>query len=311
MYAGKTLHILNGDATKDIFLRTDLKTESYTVWREMMCEGPAEEFLHDPAFWKKREQYICKHFGETPEGYFDKVIMEQIRLEAFLSDYDEIILWFEHDVFCQINLVALLAWLNRLDLRGQKLYTVSIGSHPEIERFKGYGQLSPRQLHQLLPHKMELSKADIHFAESAWKAYASKTPADIEQLLNNIPPHFPFLKSALQLHLQRLPHFQTRINLLEQKILQQLQENVMEKYELMRWMVEDDLEYGFTDRQFLAIIHRLKPFYDITDNGLQINQAGLDILNGKANGSLLPPQSVGCIAAGYYWEPTNGKTVMC
>src|ERR1700683_3106691 len=100
MYSGKTLHILNGDATRDVFRRTALKDEQQLVWREMLCEGPVSGHLHDPAFWKRREEYICVRYNEKPEGYFDKVIMEQIWLEAFVDDYSEIVLWFEHDLFC-------------------------------------------------------------------------------------------------------------------------------------------------------------------------------------------------------------------
>jgi hypothetical protein len=310
VYSGKTLHILNGDATRDVFKRTELKDEHHLVWREMLCEGPAEEFLHDPAFWKKREEFICKHYGETPEGYFDKVIMEQIRLEAFLDDYSEIILWFEHDLFCQINLIGLLSWLSRHDMRGKIISVVSINSHSEISRFKGYGQLSPRQLHQLLPQKKELQKSDIQFAGKAWKAYADNDPRGLEHLLNEVPAAFPYLKAALLLHLQRLPFTDNGLNLIERKTLELLAVTPLTRYELMRALIEWDLNYGFTDTQFLNIIHRLKPLHDNGDL-LTINSAGERVLKGTANLLDYSPDrySVGGAGEQYRWD-ANVKRVI-
>lgn len=303
MYTGRTLHILNGDATLEVFMRTTLKDEHHAVWREMMCEGPVSDYLHDPAFWKRREEYICKRYGEKPEAYFDKVVLEQIRLDAFLDDYSEIILWFEHDLFCQINLMAILAWLTQRNLRGTIVSVVSINHHPEIANFKGLGQLSPRQLHQLLGQKQELTKDDLQFARQIWRLYCQADPRELEATISEIPSSFPFLGAALKAHLQLLPNKNTGLNVIDQKILELASQQSLTKFELMRQLLEWDNIYGFGDTQLLAIINRLRPILQQLDTVVPTFEA-IQALEGKLNVGryLTEPLLAGGASPTYKWD---------
>src|SRR6185295_19412984 len=61
-----------------------------------------------------------------------------------VSDAEELILWFEHDLFDQLALARLLARLARRGLP-QQLTIVSIDRHPEVPSFVGLAQLRPEQ----------------------------------------------------------------------------------------------------------------------------------------------------------------------
>ena len=71
------------------------------------------------------------------------------RLEAF-ADYDEVVLWFEHDLFDQLLLIRHLDWFSRRDLGRTKLSLICIGEFPGFEPFHGLGQLDADQLTSLL-----------------------------------------------------------------------------------------------------------------------------------------------------------------
>ncbi len=67
------------------------------------------------------------------------------------ADADEVVLWFEHDLFDQLNLIWLLDALAGAGTPEQRVRLVVIGEHPEVDPFHGLGQLSPAQLLALFP----------------------------------------------------------------------------------------------------------------------------------------------------------------
>ena len=104
-----TLHIVNGDSTAEILKKTTLLGD-IIVWRELLCEGPVCKDFGSDEFWKLRYDYFESELGVSKLEYFDKIIKETVRLED-VSEYSEVVLWFEFDLFCQINLMVLCSYL--------------------------------------------------------------------------------------------------------------------------------------------------------------------------------------------------------
>ncbi len=64
-------------------------------------------------------------------------------VEGYRS-YDEVVLWFEHDLFDQLLLVRLLDWFSARDLGLTRLSLISIAEHPAVPRFVGmWGSSAP------------------------------------------------------------------------------------------------------------------------------------------------------------------------
>ena len=64
--------------------------------------------------------------------------------------YDELVLWFEHDLFDQLNLIQVLDWIHRHVPAGKPVSLVSIGAFPGHPDFKGLGELAPDDMASLL-----------------------------------------------------------------------------------------------------------------------------------------------------------------
>ena len=100
------LHLLNGDQ-----LAHQLQGASYfqthLVFREALIVGPVKSTSLD-AFWKIRTEFIAASYGATAEEYAQKTVSEIERLPALPEDA-EICLWFEDDLFCQVNLWFMLS----------------------------------------------------------------------------------------------------------------------------------------------------------------------------------------------------------
>ena len=165
----KTLHILNGDSSLNQIKQTNIKGDTF-VWRELLCEGETKFDLRSDEFWQTRIQFFNEYFD-----YFEKEKLIELKDQFFslkISAYKEIVLWFEYDLFCQINLIALLSWLKQSNV-DTKIYLICIGEHPNYRKLVGLGEITHIEFEQQYEHKIQLGKADLEFASKIWKIYCS------------------------------------------------------------------------------------------------------------------------------------------
>jgi hypothetical protein len=138
----------------------------------------------------RAEFWLSRGFADSAaklEGY-DQGVDEAASAE-------EMILWFEHDLFDQLALSRLIARLARRGLP-QQLTIVSIDRHPEVPNFLGLGQLKPEQLAELWPRRTPLSRDGIDEAITAWIAVTAADPRALPFLTRRIKA-MPFLAGAL------------------------------------------------------------------------------------------------------------------
>ena len=70
-----------------------------------------------------RARYIATRQWATYHDAIRKAREWDATLESF-ADYDEIVLWFEHDLFDQLLLIRHLEWFSRRDLGDTKLMLI-------------------------------------------------------------------------------------------------------------------------------------------------------------------------------------------
>jgi hypothetical protein len=71
--------------------------------------------------------------------------------------YDELILWFEHDLFDQLNLIQLLSYVHERLPATKSVSLVCIGSFPGRPHFKGLGELTPGEFNSLFGHRQRVT----------------------------------------------------------------------------------------------------------------------------------------------------------
>src|ERR1700752_3595020 len=96
------LHILNGDATATVFANAGLAGD-VLVWRDILVEGPLTVEWTEPAVLAARAAYLAERFGIDAAQYVSGVHVQEDGLAAALK-HDEVVLWFEQDLFCAVNL---------------------------------------------------------------------------------------------------------------------------------------------------------------------------------------------------------------
>lgn len=164
------VHVCNGDATADLLSLADLPGD-IRVWADSLDRGPVLP-VSDDEHYRVRAEYWAAHGGS---GDNRKKLVDFDRGFDEAAKAEELILWYEHDLFDQLALIRLLARLQRRGLPAQ-LTIVSIDRHPEVPNFLGMGQLEPTQIAELWPRRAPLSRDAIDEAVTAWIAFTSGDP---------------------------------------------------------------------------------------------------------------------------------------
>ena len=110
----KTLHILNGEEMKSAFQQTRfLEGESMVPFNEAMCVGQTCEKIFSGEFIKTR---ALTH--GVSEDEYRQITVENLEA-VFHHKNNNLKLWFDEDMFCQINLLTLLGWLDQIGYEGK------------------------------------------------------------------------------------------------------------------------------------------------------------------------------------------------
>ena len=117
----------------------------------------------------------------------------------------EVVLWFEHDLFDQLNLIWLLDALAEAGTPEQRVRLVVIGEHPEVDPFHGLGQLSPAQLLALFPDRQTLTSEALDEARAAWADVCAPDPRPLARRATSPSRHWPWLPGALRRLVEELP----------------------------------------------------------------------------------------------------------
>ncbi|WP_199120588.1 DUF1835 domain-containing protein [Pedobacter sp. ASV28] len=246
----KTLHILNGEATLTVFRDTGIKGE-VLVWNEVLAQGPVAL----TKLWNIRANYICENYKIDKEDYTHKVLKEVRKLDK-ASIYEDIILWFEFDLVCQINLCYILSHLYKTNALG-KIHLICPDSFNGIANFNGLGQLNPKQLESLLATKVLLQPHDFIIADKIWKAYANQDISVLTALLYSDFGNLAMTKPALTAYLQTFASNNKGLNIIEQFLLEQLNGGNNKKEALQQFWNTYPI-YGFTDLHLSLILEKLK-----------------------------------------------------
>ncbi|MGB5275042.1 MAG: DUF1835 domain-containing protein [Flavobacteriaceae bacterium] len=274
------LHITNGDNFTNRLQTLNLKGDIIT-WREMLCEGKTLTNVGSETFWKTRFEFLHKNYKVSKSWFIEKTLKEYRSL-CNHKQQDEIVLWFEYDLFCQVNMLAVLSWL-KTHRKYAQIYLVCSGKEDETDHLYGLTELDDQQLLSLYENKVELAQDDIEFADYVWQLYCSDNPIRLENLTDFEQYQFSYLSEVLHAHLRRFPTIKNGLNEMENNILQQAMQSKPEnKKVFMDTLLHNQGVLGFGDTQYERAITRLKPLFSNFDP-VKLSKKGKEILEGRTS----------------------------
>ena len=268
------LHIHNGDSTASTARQAAIPGEHF-AFREALIAGPVPSNLKDAEWRKLRAAHLSAAYG----GDAAEREQELLRQEETLSGskaHDEVVLWFEHDLFCQLHLIYLLDWFAARDAGQTRLSLICIGEFPGRKNFRGLGELNAAQLASLFGTRHRVSALELKTASAAWAAYCSSEPTALQSLVRSDTSAMPFLQSALRCHLARFPSIRNGLGRIENRGLALINDGLENFRELFPRFGEAEPGFGLGDFQFYLALKQLN----------EGRAPLLNIKNGATNGKL-------------------------
>ena len=274
------LHITNGDDITKSITELELPGE-IIVWREMLCEGPTSVNLDSKEFFDKRKKFLTKAYDISPEHYETKFINELKRLTV-ATGYDEIVLWFEFDLFSHINMLAVINFL--LDTKEPvPVYLVCSKKLQDEKEFFPLSQLSLKHLKNHYDQRIPLNIDDLETAALMWQLYNGDNPQKLKSLITR-ETNFEYLSSCIRAHLERFPNVATGLNSLEKNVLKLIQNNnITSVNQLVGYTLEYQGYFGLGEMQIRRMINSLSMFFQEKEDKVSLTESGIEALNGTRN----------------------------
>lgn len=203
------LHLTNGDTAVDA-LRAAGMEGPVVPWRDVLHEGPVPAGLAPEDLRAVRAAFIAA------QGWGDAaaVAADFARRDATLADaaaHDEVVLWFEHDLYDQLQLLQVIDHLTAAGVEaGVTLVTTD----------HYLGPAEPARLRALFSSRTPLAAAQRRLAAAAWQAFRAPEPTALAALTAGDTEALPFLGGALVRLLEEYPEARTGLSRSERQILE-------------------------------------------------------------------------------------------
>ena len=212
----RALHVTNGDSAAGTLLETVL-VERVLPWRDALHEGPVPA-VADDELRRIRAEFLA-----------DDVPAEAAAIRSWLEERDrmltenaggEFVLWFEADLYDQLQLVQALARFAELAVDPARITLICIGEHLGIAHFGGLGELDAEQLTRLAgAAATRVSEGALDLARDAWTAFRADHPRDLATIARTHHPELRFLAEAFDRLSREYPSTRDGLSLTERRIL--------------------------------------------------------------------------------------------
>jgi hypothetical protein len=200
------LHITNGDCAVSALSRA--VSGEWLPWRDVLHEGPVHGGIALEELSRRRAAFIAQA-GWAPLAVVQDQFAERDRRLQHATAHEEVVLWFEHDLYDQLQLAQLLDWF---------------ASHPHprlslVCEAEYLGDMTAARAAHLFGARTAASGAQLKAGAAAWAAFASAHPQRID------PGAFPelrFLGAALRRLLEEYPWRGDGLSRLERQALEAL-----------------------------------------------------------------------------------------
>lgn len=214
------LHVTNGDSAAEGLRASGIPGE-VLPWRDILHEGPVLADMDLDDMSTARARFIVE---AGLGGPYEQVLQSFQERDAAMRRHadvgDEVVLWFEHDLYDQLQLAQILDWFGREKGNAARLSLICIDAFPGHPAFHGLGELRPDELATLFPVRHAVSPAEFALAHATWAAFGSWDPTALEDVLATDTSALPFLRPALLRLLEEYPSVVDGLSRTERELLQ-------------------------------------------------------------------------------------------
>jgi hypothetical protein len=272
-----TLHVTNGDSVLYVFRKAGI-AGTYLAWRDGLHEGPV------PAHASLEETSAVRARFLAGRGYGNpiRLIADFQRRDATLrraAEFDEVVLWFEHDLYDQLQLLQILTALEDERLGPERTSIVQSDEY--------LGTMTADEISPLLARRRPVTPATFASARRAWNRFTSASAAELFASASEDAIGLPFLRAAARRLCEEYPWVRDGLSRSQRQALQAIAQGPGTPAELFRRSQARE-EAGFLgDSVFLRIVQDLRqsslPLVEGEEGALVPTAFGRRVLAGDAD----------------------------
>jgi len=272
------LHVTNGDSVAVPLSQSALGGEAL-AWRDAYHEGPVRSGERSRLI-DARAAFLSSCGWGDEDAIRDDLLARDARFVAALREGREIVLWFEHDLYDQLQLVDVLALAGETGFDPEQLELIEIGAFAGRPGFRGLGELTVAELESLWPQRRAVTDEDTAGAQRAWEAVRRADPRGLAGVRLDPPPSRPFLAAALGRLLEELPDVDDGLSRTERQLLELLDDGPLLTGAL--FVASQDREEApfHGDAWILRTLAELTPLVSLTEGSAEITDTGRRVLAG-------------------------------
>ena len=270
------LHVTNGDVVAEL-VRDARLPGAIVPWQDVLHEGP----VPGPSCSHEEMRDVRARFIETcgwsPYEAAYAMFAARDGTLAAVQGTEEVVLWFERDLYDQLQLIQIL---DRLGARRASL--IDLGEP------RRNGVVDVRALYE---RRVAVAGAARQLGRDAWRAFTSPDPTDLERLLDAGTADLPFVEAALLRQLEEFPSTRDGLSRTERQLLDSVGLGVSSGSELFERATAPEERPYLGDVPFLLYVGRLRdggvPLLAERDGASELTEAGRAVLAGKEDHVLL------------------------
>ncbi|MBL4757694.1 MAG: DUF1835 domain-containing protein [Rhizobiales bacterium] len=240
-----SLIITNGDSAADL-LNAAGKQGVIEPWRDCLHLGPVPATDSDADLRNIRAAYLAD-MSDRDKAEILTELEARDGLFEMHKKFDTIELWFEHDLFDQLQLIQILDML-AIHGRLENVFLVQAETY--------LGMKTPDNILDLADLTQPVSKTMVADARGVWAAFRESDPKDFAACFQLKYPEMPHLRLAIGRMLEELPGIDG-LNRTERQILFSIQRGVTRPGPLFARTMAMEEGAFWGDTGFFALLSKL------------------------------------------------------
>ena len=290
----EALHITNGSCSVEVMRKAELQGEIIS-WDDVLHCGPVPCGLTLKELSSLRAHYISGQ-GWAPLAEVLSKFDQRDRVLGNFNNYTKTILWFEHDLYDQLQLLQLLDWFARHKEEDTNIALIC------VDQF--LGPMSPEHLKALIGTEIPVTEEQFSLAQQAWTAFCAPEPVLWQQLLLQDTSVLPFLHDSIHRFLQEYPSIGNGLSRTEQTALKAVATGRKTPGEIFHFAQQQEEAMFMGDLVFWDILRQFTqsdpPLLSFAGSGectlafdskisLSLTDIGRDVIKGKTNWLTIHP----------------------
>ena len=228
---------------------------------------PADETLAQTS--AVRSQYLGVHGYGNPIR-LGRAFEKRDEVIARCAEYEEVVLWFEHDLYDQLQLLQILHFLGSQSL--------PLGKVQLIQTDDFLGNLNPEEFMPLQTKRRPVNAATFKLAAQVWDAFRAPTPQPLYDLHDHVTSEMRHLHGAIRRLFEEYPALRTGLSRTQGQILDTVAEGANRRDDIFRLSQMREEAVFLGDAPFFAILDGMAdsdaPLLERTDLGFSLSALG-------------------------------------